>query len=61
MPAFICSKCHVKLENMKTEFHYMGVEFKHDLPRCPVCKQVHVPKDLAIGKMLKVEMELEEQ
>ena len=46
---------------MKTEFHYMGVEFKHDLPRCPVCKQVHVPEDLAIGKMLKVEMELEEK
>lgn len=57
----MCYKCRCKLEYMKTEFEYMGFTFQYDLPRCPVCGQVHVPEELASGKMLKVEMELEEK
>lgn len=56
-----CYQCGVALEYRKTEFEYMGFTFQYDLPHCPCCGQVHVPEELATGKMLKVEMELEEK
>ncbi len=56
-----CGKCGVPLENVKTEFHYLGSVFYHEVPTCPVCGQVFIPYDLARGKMREVETELEDK
>jgi len=56
-----CCKCKIKLVYGTVEFEYMDFTFQYDLPRCPSCGQIYVPEDLAAGKMLKVEMELEEK
>ena len=56
-----CFHCKLPMELQKTNFHYMGMSFSTELPRCPVCGLVHIPQELAEGKMAEVEMELEEK
>lgn len=56
-----CCKCGVSLEPKKTVFQYLEHEMYQDVLCCPVCGRVFVTKELADGKMLLVEMELEEK
>ncbi len=57
----ICFRCDVELKPEKTTFSYLGHHFFADILKCPSCKQVYIPEDLARGKMARVEMELEDK
>ena len=57
--SLICMKCNVALEPRKTDFSYMGFQFSTIMPRCPLCGLVFVPEEVARGKMLETELELE--
>ncbi len=57
----ICHKCRVPLEKREVKLSYMGNSFPVELPQCPVCGQVFIPEELALGKMLKVEKSLEDK
>lgn len=59
--ALICSKCGVGLTKGKVTVAYLGSSFPVELPKCPICKQVYVPEELALGKMLQVEKGLEDK
>jgi NAD-dependent SIR2 family protein deacetylase len=56
-----CGKCDVPLENKKTVFSYLGRSFTHEVPVCPKCGDVLIPKELARGKMAEVEEQLEDK
>jgi len=57
----ICSKCGVPLEPAETKFSYLGHDFTHAVPKCPVCGQVCLPEELVTGKMAEVETMLEDK
>ena len=57
----ICQKCNVPFIKAEVAFHYMGNSFPVELPKCPICKMVYVPEELAIGKVLRVEKSLEDK
>lgn len=59
--ALICARCNVPLETGKVNISYLGSMFPVDLKRCPECKQVFIPEDLALGKMAQVEKLLEDK
>ncbi len=59
--SLICAKCNVLLETGKVNISYLGNTFPVDLMKCPKCKQVFVPEDLALGKMAQVEKLLEDK
>ena len=56
-----CAQCDRDLETASVTIGYMGSAFQVDLLRCPVCGQVFVPEDLALGKMVEVEKQLEDK
>jgi uncharacterized protein with PIN domain len=56
-----CDKCDRRLEVAKVNVGYMGDMFKVDMLKCPQCGQVYVPEDLALGKMVEVEKQLEDK
>jgi hypothetical protein len=56
-----CTRCNVRLEPGKVNVSYMGNSFPVDLLRCPVCSQVFIPEELALGKMAEVEKILEDK
>lgn len=60
-PALVCCKCRVELRPERATFSYLGHHFFAEVLRCPVCKQVYIPEELARGKMAEVEMELEDK
>jgi hypothetical protein len=45
----------------KVEMTYQGHFFPVDLLRCPVCGEVFIPEELAVGRILEVEQTLEEK
>jgi uncharacterized protein with PIN domain len=57
----ICQKCNLKMQEMDTEFSYLGRSFRHKVLRCEKCGQVYIPKELATGRMQEVEQVLEEK
>lgn len=56
-----CRKCGTELIEQNVVFDYLSLNFSEKLPRCPKCGRVFLPKDLATGKMVQVEEQLEEK
>jgi hypothetical protein len=59
--AWICDKCKEKLVLRKVKASYLSGNFEVDLLTCPVCHNVYVGEELALGKMLEVEKTLEDK
>lgn len=59
--AWTCANCDVPLEPSKIDVAYLGSAFPVDLAACPSCGLVFIPEDLATGKMLEVEQQLEDK
>ena len=57
----ICCQCNLELAPEKTTFTYLGHHFFAEVLRCPRCRQAYVPEELANGKMVEVEMLLEDK
>jgi uncharacterized Zn finger protein len=57
----ICDRCHVEMVELEVEFTYLNRSFRHKVPRCPECGQVHISEKLASGRMSDVEKNLEEK
>lgn len=57
----ICDKCKVEMVELDVDFSYLNRSFRHKVPRCPVCGQVFIPEELAMGRMSEVEKMLEEK
>ena len=58
---WICDKCKEKLVFSKVKASYLSGNFEVDLLKCPVCHNVYVGEELALGKMLEVEKTLEDK
>lgn len=58
---WICRKCRCELEQRKVVFDYLSLTFSEKLFRCPNCGRVLIPRELATGKMVEVEAQLEEK
>lgn len=58
---WICAKCSCPVEEGPIKAIYLSGNFDVKLLRCPVCKNVLVPEDLALGQMLEVEKGLEDK
>ena len=57
----LCGRCNLGLVKSKVKLMYLNMKFEEDLYKCPKCGQVFVPEQLATGKILDVEMALEEK
>ncbi|WP_066633481.1 DVU_1557 family redox protein [Desulfolucanica intricata] len=58
---WLCYKCGVAMQPGDVKVAYLGSEFTVQLPKCPRCGLVHVPEELALGKMNEVEKTLEDK
>jgi len=58
---WMCATCNVPLEPSKVDVGYLGNAFPVDLLKCPNCGLVLIPEDLALGKMVEVEKQLEDK
>lgn len=58
---WICAKCDEPVEMGPIKAMYLSGVFDVELLKCPSCKNVLVPEDLALGQMLEVEKELEDK
>ncbi|MGI6545444.1 MAG: DVU_1557 family redox protein [Fastidiosipilaceae bacterium] len=58
---WICGKCDEPVETGPIKAMYLSGIFDVELLKCPKCKNVLVPEDLALGQMLEVEKELEDK
>ena len=57
----MCARCGVKLEQELITFEYFGHKLQKEIPCCPLCGQAYVSPELAAGKMLEAEMEMEDK
>ena len=57
----ICLKCNCALEYENTNLYYLGHRVSDKFLRCPKCKQIYIPEDIATGKMAEVEESLEDK
>ncbi len=57
----ICSRCCVDFKIYKANFSYLDHSFNTEVMRCPSCGQVYIPEDLAKGKMMQVEVSIEDK
>ena len=57
----LCASCAVPLEPRKVTIRYLKSAFPAELLGCPVCGQVYVSEELAMGKMAEVERTLEDK
>lgn len=60
-PRVRCARCDRDFELASVTIGYLGSAFQVDLLHCPVCHQVFIPEDLALGKMVDVEKQLEDK
>jgi hypothetical protein len=58
---WVCGRCGVPLEQIRTSVFYLNSAFDVVLPRCPQCGLTMVPRSLAEGKMLELEALLEDK
>lgn len=58
---WVCDKCKEKLTLQKVKLKYLEGSFEVELMKCQQCKKVIIEEDLAMGKMLEVEKELEDK
>ncbi len=58
---WLCGQCDIPLVLTPVDVGYMGNAFPVELWKCPNCGLVFVPEDLALGKMLEVEKQLEDK
>lgn len=56
-----CFDCGEKLEKKVVKVTYLSGNFQVELLKCPKCGMVLVTEDLALGKMLEVEKNLEDK
>ena len=61
MEEWSCRRCGKALEMKKMLFEYLGNNISYELPACPDCGNVFVPKELAEGKLAETEMLLEDK
>ena len=57
----MCAQCQRPLEPATVNVAYLGNAFPVELLKCPGCGQVFIPEDLALGKMVEVEKQLEDK
>ena len=57
----ICDSCQVELEEIESQFRYLGKSFRHKVRRCPKCGQICLTEDLVTGRMKQVEKLLEDK
>jgi hypothetical protein len=57
----MCANCNIPLQTAQVDVGYLGNAFPVDLLKCPNCGLVFVPEDLALGKMVEVEKQLEDK
>ena len=58
---YICQKCNVPLVKTPVQLLYLHAGFPVELPACPVCGQILITEDLALGRVLHVEKSLEDK
>ncbi|MBI5928023.1 MAG: hypothetical protein HY862_01835 [Chloroflexi bacterium] len=58
---WMCDNCNIPLQPDKVDVAYMGNAFPVELLKCPKCELVFIPEDLALGKMVEVEKQLEDK
>ncbi len=58
---WMCDNCNIPLQPDKVDVAYMGNAFPVELLKCPNCGLVFIPEDLALGKMVDVEKQLEDK
>lgn len=56
-----CAKCDILLEPGRVELTYLGNTFPTVLLKCPKCGQIFIPETVVKGKILEVEMTLEDK
>lgn len=59
--SLLCDKCNIPLTLGKVTLSYLGSQFPVELFRCAGCGLVHIPEELARGKMQQVEAALEDK
>lgn len=58
---WLCDKCKKELVQKKVKVRYLEGNFEVELTKCPDCNMVFINEELALGKMLEVEKELEDK
>jgi hypothetical protein len=58
---WICALCDQEMVLRTVDFGYMGHRFQTKLFKCVSCGQIYIPAELAEGKMVEVEMLLEDK
>jgi predicted RNA-binding Zn-ribbon protein involved in translation (DUF1610 family) len=58
---WMCANCNIPLETGKVDVAYLDNAFPVELLKCPNCGLVLIPEDLALGKMVEVEKQLEDK
>ena len=59
--SLLCDKCQVKMEPGEVIMQDIGEDFPIQMPKFPSCRQVFIPEELAVGKILQVERALEDK
>ena len=57
----ICDRCKVEMQEMDTQFSYLGRSYRHKVNRCPECGQVCLSEELVNGRMSEVESMMEDK
>ena len=61
MEEWTCRKCGKPLQMKKMLFEDLGNNISYELPACPDCGNIFVPKELAEGKIAETELLLEDK